>query len=201
MNKSVKGTLTEQNLLKAFAGESQAKNRYTFFAEVARKEGYEQIAGIFYETAMQEEMHAKRFFSYLEGGMVEITAEYPAGVILSTEYNLQEASDGEHDEAFNLYPLFGKIAADEGFTAIANTFKYVTEVEKMHENRYLKLLDNLRQGLVFARPEEVRWYCRKCGYVLSAKTLRKYVLPAYTPRPILNYSRITIKKKNGNTTG
>lgn len=169
MNKSVKGTLTEQNLLKAFAGESQAKNRYTFFSEAAHKEGYEQIAGIFYETALQEEMHAKRFFSYLEGGMVEITAAYPAGVILQTEYNLQEAADGEHDEAFNLYPLFGKIAADEGFTAIANTFKYVTEVEKMHENRYLKLLDNMRTGLVFARPEEVRWYCRKCGYVHVGK--------------------------------
>lgn len=170
MNKSVKGTLTEQNLLKAFAGESQAKNRYTFFSEVAHKEGYEQIAGIFYETALQEEMHAKRFFSYLEGGMVEITAAYPAGVILQTEYNLQEAADGEHDEAFNLYPLFGKIAADEGFTAISKTFKYVTEVEKMHEDRYLKLLDNMRSGLVFARPEEVRWYCRKCGYVHVGKT-------------------------------
>ncbi len=170
MNKSVKGTLTEQNLLKAFAGESQAKNRYTFFAEVARREGYEQIAGIFCETALQEEMHAKRFFSYLEGGMVEITAAYPAGAILSTGDNLQEAADGEHDEAFNLYPLFGKIAADEGFTAIANTFKYVTEVEKMHENRYLKLLNNMKTGLVFARPEEVRWYCRKCGYVHVGKT-------------------------------
>ncbi len=170
MNKSVKGTLTEQNLLKAFAGESQAKNRYTFFAEVARREGYEQIAGIFCETALQEEMHAKRFFSYLEGGMVEITAAYPAGAILSTGDNLQEAADGEHDEAFNLYPLFGKIAADEGFTTIANTFKYVTEVEKMHENRYLKLLNNMKTGLVFARPEEVRWYCRKCGYVHVGKT-------------------------------
>ncbi len=170
MNKSVKGTLTEQNLLKAFAGESQAKNRYTFFAEVARREGYEQIAWIFCETALQEEMHAKRFFSYLEGGMVEITAAYPAGTILSTGDNLQEAADGEHDEAFNLYPLFGKIAADEGFTAIANTFKYVTEVEKMHEKRYLKLLNNMKTGLVFARPEEVRWYCRKCGYVHVGKT-------------------------------
>lgn len=170
MDKSVKGTLTEQNLLKAFAGESQAKNRYTFFAEAARKEGYEQIAGIFYETALQEEMHAKRFFSYLEGGMLEITAAYPAGVVLATENNLLEAAEGEHDEAFNLYPLFGKMAADEGFTAVANTFRYVAEVEKMHENRYLKLLENLRTGLVFAREEEVRWYCRKCGYVHVGKT-------------------------------
>lgn len=170
MDKSVKGTLTEQNLLKAFAGESQAKNRYTFFAEAARKEGYEQIAAIFYETALQEETHAGRFFSYLEGGMVEITAAYPAGAVLSTESNLREAMDGEHDEAFNLYPLFGKIAAEEGFTAIANTFKYVMEVERMHERRYLKLLENMGAGLVFARPEEVRWYCRKCGYVHVGKT-------------------------------
>lgn len=115
-------------------------------------------------------MHAKRFFSYLEGGMLEITAAYPAGAILATEDNLLEAADGEHDEAFNLYPLFGRIAADEGFTAVANTFKYVTEVEKMHENRYLKLLENLKTGLVFAREEEVRWYCRKCGYVHVGKT-------------------------------
>ncbi|WP_251620217.1 rubrerythrin [Odoribacter lunatus] len=170
MEKALKGSLTEQNLLKAFAGESQAKNRYTFFAEVARKDGYEQIAGIFYETALQEEMHAKRFFSYLEGGMVEITAAYPAGVVLQTEDNLLEAAEGEHDEAFNLYPLFGRIASDEGFTAVANTFKYVTEVEKMHENRYLKLLENVRNGWVFARPEEVRWYCRKCGYMHVGKT-------------------------------
>lgn len=170
MNKSVRGTLTEQNLLKAFAGESQAKNRYTFFAEAARKEGYEQIAGIFYETALQEEMHAKRFFSYLEGGIVEITAAYPAGVILETQFNLQEAAEGEYDEWHNLYPMFAQIAADEGFTAVANTFKFVTEVEKMHENRYLKLLDNLRSGEVFSRPEEVRWYCRRCGHVHIGKT-------------------------------
>lgn len=170
MDRSLKGTLTEQNLLKAFAGESQAKNRYTFFAEVARKEGCEQIAGIFYETALQEETHAKRFFSYLEGGMVEITAAYPAGAILQTELNLQEAAEGEYDEWHNLYPAFGEIAAGEGFKAVASLFRHVTEVEQMHENRYLKLLDNLRTGLVFARPEEVRWYCRKCGYVHVGKT-------------------------------
>ncbi len=166
----IKGTETEKNLLKAFAGESQAKNRYTFFSEVARKEGYEQIAGIFYETALQEEMHAKRFFSYLEGGMLEITAAYPAGAILDTPQNLIEAADGEHDEAFNLYPAFGRIAEEEGFKKVAATFKYVTEVEKMHEQRYLKLLENMRENLVFSRPEEVRWYCRKCGYVHVGKT-------------------------------
>ena len=140
MDKMIKGTETEKSLLKAFAGESQAKNRYTFFSEIAKKEGYEQIAGIFYETALQEEMHAKRFFSYLEGGMLEITAAYPAGALLDTLANLAEA------------------------------FKYVTEVEKMHEQRYLKLLQNIRDNLVFSRPEEVRWYCRKCGYVHVGKT-------------------------------
>lgn len=165
MDKKVKGSETEKSLLKAFAGESQAKNRYTFFAEIARKEGYEQIAGIFYETAMQEETHAKRFFSYLEGGMLEITAAYPAGALLQTPENLIEAADGEHDEAFNLYPTFGRIAEEEGFKKIAATFKHVTEVEKMHEQRYLKLLQNIREDLVFRRPEPVRWYCRKCGYI------------------------------------
>lgn len=170
MERSIRGTLTEQNLLKAFAGESQAKNRYTFFSEKAKEEGYEQIAGIFYETAMQEEMHAKRFFSFLEGGMVEITAAYPAGIILETEYNLQEAADGEYDEWNNLYPAFQQIAMDEGFKAVAATFKHIIEVEKMHEARYLKLLDNMREGLVFARPEEVKWYCRKCGYIHTGKT-------------------------------
>lgn len=170
MQNSLRGTLTEQNLLKAFAGESQAKNRYTFFSEIAKADGYEQIAGIFYETALQEEMHAKRFFSYLEGGMLEITAAYPAGALLKTLENLQEAADGEHDEAFNLYPLFGRIAADEGFKKVAATFKFVAEVEMMHEQRYLKLLRNIREKLVFERPEPVKWYCRKCGYVHIGKT-------------------------------
>lgn len=170
MNRSIKGTETEKNLLKAFAGESQAKNRYTFFSEVAKCDGYEQIAGIFYETALQEEMHAKRFFSFLEGGMLEITAAYPAGAILETKENLIEAADGEHDEAFNLYPEFARIADDEGFKKVAVAFKMITEVEKMHEQRYLKLLKNLREGLVFERPEEVEWYCRKCGYVHVGKT-------------------------------
>ena len=143
----IKGTETEKNLLKAFAGESQAKNRYTFFSQIAKKEGYEQIAGIFYETALQEEMHAKRFFQYLEGGMLEITAAYPAGELSDTLNNLTEAADGEHDEAFNLYPTFGKIAEEEGFKKVAATFKYITEVEKMHELRYLKLLKNAKQDL------------------------------------------------------
>ena len=157
MDKMIKGTETEKNLLKAFAGESQAKNRYTFFSEIAKKEGYEQIAGIFYETALQEEMHAKRFFSYLEGGMLEITAAYPAGALLDTSANLVEAADGEHDEAFNLYPAFARVAEEEGFRKVAATFTFVSEVEKIHEQRYLKLLQNIRENLVFSRPEEVRW--------------------------------------------
>ncbi len=170
MSRSIKGTLTEQNLLKAFAGESQAKNRYTFFSQTAREEGYEQIAGIFYETALQEEMHARRFFSFLEGGMVEITASYPAGIILDTIHNLNEAAEGEHDEWYNLYPEFGRIAADEGFKDVALAFKMVTEVEKMHEERYLKLIHNLQDGLVFERSIPVKWYCRKCGHVHIGKT-------------------------------
>jgi len=170
MDKMIKGTETEKSLLKAFAGESQAMNRYNFFAEIAKKDGYEQIAGIFCETAKQEETHAKRFFSYLEGGMLEITAAYPAGALLKTPENLVEAAEGEHDEAFNLYPAFGRIAEEEGFKKVAATFKYVSEVEKMHEQRYLKLLQNIKDGSVFERPQEVRWYCRKCGYVHVGKT-------------------------------
>lgn len=170
MDKSIKGSETEKNLLKAFAGESQAKNRYTFFSKIAKEDGYEQIAGIFYETALQEEMHAKRFFSYLEGGMLEITAAYPAGALLETSANLVEAADGEHDEAFNLYPLFSRIASEEGFKSVAAVFKYVSEVEKIHEQRYLKLLENIRNEMVFERPDPVKWYCRKCGYVHVGKT-------------------------------
>lgn len=173
MNKPIKGTLTEQNLLKAFAGESQAKNRYTYFSEVARKEGYEQIAGIFCETALQEETHAKRFFSYLEGGMVEIKASYPAGMILTTDLNLKEAASGEYDEWHNLYPMFGNIAEEEGFGTVAALFKLVSEVEKHHEERYLKLLDNIQYNRVFEREEELSWYCRKCGYIHRGKSAPK----------------------------
>ena len=143
MEKSIKGTRTEQNLLKSFAGESQARSRYTFFASVAKKEGYEQIAGVFMETAEQEKEHAKRFFKFLEGGMVEITAAYPAGVIGTTAENLAAAAAGENEEWADLYPAFADIAEEEGFKKVAATFKYVTEVEKMHEQRYLKLLQLL----------------------------------------------------------
>lgn len=161
---SIKGTKTEQNLLKAFAGESQAKNRYTFFAKQAKKDGFEQIAGFFMETALQEEQHAKVFFKHLEGGMVEITASYPAGVIASTAENLLAAAEGEHEEWADLYPEFARIAEEEGFPKIATSFKMVAKVEVEHENRYRKLLENIEKNQVFARPEERVWVCRKCGF-------------------------------------
>jgi rubrerythrin len=163
--KSIKGTRTEQNLLKAFAGESQARSRYTFFASVAKKEGYEQIAAIFLETAEQEKEHAKRFFKFLEGGMVEITASYPAGIIGTTAQNLLAAAEGENEEWDLLYPEFAKVAEEEGFKEIAITFKMIAKVEVQHELRYRKLLANVEDGTVFKKPEEVEWQCRNCGYV------------------------------------
>lgn len=162
---SLKGTRTEQNLLKSFAGESQAKNRYEFFAKVAKKEGYEQIADFFIETAMQEQQHAKTFFKFLEGGMVEITAMYLAGVIGTTAENLKAAADGENEEWTDLYPEFAKTAEEEGFKKIAATYKLIAKIEAEHEARYRKLLENLESGKVFEREEKARWVCRKCGHV------------------------------------
>ena len=149
MEKSIKGTRTEQNLLKSFAGESQARSRYTFFASVAKKEGYEQIAGVFMETAEQEKEHAKRFFKFLEGGMVEITAAYPAGVIGTTAENLAAAAAGENEEWADLYPAFADIAEEEGFKTIAVAFRMIAKVEAEHEKRYRKLLSNIETGTVF----------------------------------------------------
>lgn len=169
MAKSVKGTQTEQNLLKSFAGESQARNRYTFFASVAKKEGYEQIAGVFQETADQEKEHAKRFFKFLEGGMLEITAAFPAGKIGSTKENLAAAAAGENEEWSQLYPAFADVAEQEGFSAIAAVFRFIATVEAEHEKRYLKLLDRLNAGNFFEREEEIVWQCRNCGYVTTAK--------------------------------
>ncbi|HPB12795.1 MAG TPA: ferritin family protein [Bacteroidales bacterium] len=165
MEKSLKGTMTEKNLLKAFAGESQAKNRYEFAAKVAKSEGYEQIAAIFIETALQEQQHAKRFFNFLEGGMVEITASYPAGKTGTTSENLEAAAAGEHEEWNELYPEFARVAEEEGFKNIASTFRAIASAEKNHEDRYRKLLDNLMKNKVFERDDKVFWYCRKCGYV------------------------------------
>ena len=163
--KSIKGTQTEKNLLKAFAGESQARTRYTFFASVAKKEGYEQIAAIFTETADQEKEHAERFFKFLEGGMVEITASYPAGVIGKTIDNLKEAAAGEKDEWSELYPTFARVAREEGFDKVADAFEHITEVEQVHEERYLKMLAHLEDGTMFKRSEPIKRQCRNCGYV------------------------------------
>ncbi len=165
MEKSIKGTLTEKNLLKAFAGESQAKNRYTFYAKQAKKEGFEQIAAFFTETALNEESHAKSFFRFLEGGPVEITATYPAGMIGTTAENLKAAADGEHEEWIALYPQFAQTAADEGFAKVATTFRLIATVEEQHEKRYRKLLNNLEKNRVFEKEEKTYWVCRKCGYV------------------------------------
>ena len=173
MSKSLKGTRTEQNLLKAFAGESQARNRYEFFAKQAKKEGLEQIAGLFQETANQEKEHAKRFFKFLEGGMVEITAAYPAGVIGHTAENLKAAAAGENEEWTDLYPAFADIAKEEGFADVAAAFRMIAKVEEQHEKRYLKLLDNLEKGVVFEKDDEVYWMCRNCGYIHKGKKAPK----------------------------
>jgi rubrerythrin len=163
--KSLKGTRTEKNLLTSFAGESQARNRYTFFASAAKKEGYEQIAAIFLETAENEKEHAKVFFKYLEGGDVEITAIYPAGVIGNTAANLEEAAAGEKLEWSKLYLDAANIARQEGFEEIAKTYKEIGEVEAKHEKRYRKLLADVKEGKVFKKDAVVKWHCRNCGYV------------------------------------
>ncbi|MDZ4166485.1 MAG: rubrerythrin family protein [Coriobacteriia bacterium] len=161
----IKGTRTEQNLLKAFAGESQARTRYTYFSSVAKKEGYEQIAALFLETADNEKEHAKVFFKYLEGGMVEITAMYPAGVIGTTAENLLAAADGELEEWGTLYPDFAAVADEEGFPKVAESFREIAEVEQHHETRYRKLLALVESGGFFRRQGVVRWKCRNCGYI------------------------------------
>ena len=164
---SVKGTKTELNLLKSFAGESQARNRYTYFASVAKKEGYEQISAIFTETADNEKEHAKVFFKYLEGGDVEITASYPAGVIGTTRDNLSAAAAGEKMEWSVLYPAFADEAAAEGFADIAESYRQIAEVEAHHEARYNRLFDNVDGGTVFIRVLPHKWICRNCGYVFT----------------------------------
>ncbi len=168
MVNSIKGSKTEQNLLKSFAGESQARNRYEFFASVARKEGFEQIANIFQETALQEKEHAKRFFKFLEGGMTEITASYPAGKIGSTKENLKAAAEGEHEEWADLYPHFAEVAKAEGFLEVATAYKMIAKVEAEHERKYLKLLQNVSEDKVFMKEGKVWWKCINCGYVYES---------------------------------
>jgi len=165
MPKSVKGTRTEKNLLAAFAGESQARNRYTFFASVARKEGYEQIANIFTETAGNEKEHAEVFFKYLQGGDVEIVAAYPAGAVEDTKKNLEAAADGEKLEWSQIYADMEKVAKEEGFSDIATSFKEIAEVEEFHEQRYRRLAANVAAGEVFKKKTTAKWHCTNCGYI------------------------------------
>ncbi|MCD4793080.1 MAG: rubrerythrin family protein [Bacteroidales bacterium] len=176
MNK-LKGTKTEQNLLKAFAGESQARMRYDYFAKQAKKEGYEQISAIFAETALNEKEHAKRFFKFMEGRPVEITAVYPAGKIGTTKENLKASALGENEEWTELYPEFAKIADKEGFKEIAKAFRMIAKVEKAHEERFTKLVTNLEEGKVYERNSKIIWKCRNCGY-LHERTKAPELCPA-----------------------
>jgi len=177
MTKEFKGSQTEKNLLAAFAGESQARNRYSYFSSAAKKEGFEQIAAIFAETADNEKEHAKAFFKLLQGGEVEITASYPAGVIGTTKENLAAAAEGEKMEWTTIYSDFAKTAKEEGFAEAARTFEQIAKVEKFHEARYRKLLENVETEKVFSKGEPVKWHCRNCGYIYEGKTPPK-ICPA-----------------------
>ena len=191
MEKSIKGTQPEKNLLTSFAGESQARMRYTYCARVAKKEGYEQIAAIFTETADQEKEHAKRMFKWLEGGMVEITASYPAGVIGTTAENLKAAAAGENEEWTADYPHFADVADEEGFPAIAIMYRNIAIAEKGHEERYLALLSNIENGTVFKKEEETVWQCRNCGYIHVGKEA-----PEVCPACIHPQAHFEVKKNN-----
>jgi rubrerythrin len=191
MEKSVKGTQTEKHLLTSFAGESQARMRYTYFASAAKKEGYEQIAALFTETAEQEKEHAKRMFKFLEGGMVEITASYPAGVIGTTAENLKAAAAGENEEWTTDYPHFADVAQEEGFPAIAAMYRNIAIAEKAHEERYLALLNNLENDTVFKKEEETTWQCRNCGFVHTGKEA-----PKTCPACLHPQSYFEVKKNN-----
>jgi rubrerythrin len=178
----LKGSKTEKNILTAFAGESQARNRYTYFASEARKEGYIQIADIFEETANQEKEHAKRFFKFLEGGEAEIQTSFPAGVIGKTAENLKAAAAGEHHEWTNLYPSFAKVAQEEGFGDVAKTFSAIVVAEKQHEKRYLGLLTNVETAIVFKKDKTVIWRCRNCGYLHEGKEAPKVCFACNHPQ-------------------
>ena len=191
MAKSIKGTQTEKNLLTSFAGESQARMRYTYYASVAKKEGYEQIAAIFTETADQEKEHAKRMFKYLEGGMVEITASYPAGVISTTLNNLLEVAAGEHEEWSQDYPHFADVAEQEGFYEIAAMYRNISVAEKGHEERYRAFVNNIETASVFAKEGEVVWQCRNCGYITIGKEA-----PEVCPACLHPQAYFEVKKEN-----
>ena len=191
MGKSIKGTQTEKNLLTSFAGESQARMRYTYFASAAKKEGYEQISAIFLETAEQEKEHAKRMFKWLEGGMVEITASYPAGVIGTTLENLKAAAAGENEEWTTDYPKFADVADAEGFPEIATMYRNIAIAEKGHEERYLAFVKNIEAGKVFAKDEETVWQCRNCGYIHVGKEA-----PEVCPACLHPQAYFEVKKEN-----
>ena len=191
MAKSIKGTQTEKNLLTSFAGESQARMRYTYYASVAKKEGYEQPAAIFTQTADQEKEHAKRMFKYLEGGMVEITASYPAGVISTTLNNLLEAAAGEHEEWSQDYPHFADVAEQEGFYEIAAMYRNISVAEKGHEERYRAFVNNIETASVFAKEGEVVWQCRNCGYITIGKEA-----PEVCPACLHPQAYFEVKKEN-----
>ena len=191
MGKSIKGTQTEKNLLTSFAGESQARMRYTYFASVAKKEGYEQIAAIFTETADQEKEHAKRMFKWLEGGMVEITASYPAGVIGTTAENLKAAAAGENEEWTADYPHFADVADEEGFPAIAAMYRNIAIAEKGHEERYLAFLANIENNTVFEKAENTVWQCRNCGFIMEGTKA-----PKACPACLHPQSYFEVKKNN-----
>ena len=191
MAKSVKGTQTEKHLLMSFAGESQARMRYTYFAEKAKEEGFEQIAAIFMETAEQEREHAKRMFKFLEGGMVEINACYPAGAIETTAENLKAAAEGEHEEWSLDYPKFADVAAEEGFPAIAAMYRAIAIAEKAHEDRYLALLKNVEEYTVFKKDGKVYWQCRNCGYIVEATEA-----PKACPACLFPQSYFEVQKNN-----
>ncbi len=191
MGKSIKGTRTEKNLLKSFAGESQARMRYTYFASAAKKEGYEQISAIFTETADQEKEHAKRMFKWLEGGSVEITASYPAGVIGTTAENLKAAAAGEHEEWSVDYPKFADVAEEEGFPEIAKMYRMICVAERGHEERYKALLANVENHKVFEKEEETVWQCRNCGYIHTGKEA-----PDMCPACLHPQAHFEVKKTN-----
>ncbi|NQV38695.1 MAG: rubrerythrin family protein [Candidatus Marinimicrobia bacterium] len=188
---NIKGSKTEKNLLKAFAGESQARMRYDYFAKQAKKEGLEQISAIFAETALNEKEHAKRFFKFLEGGDVEITANYPAGKIGTTLENLEASAKGENEEWTELYPHFADVAAEEGFKEIANAFRLIAKVEKAHEERFSTLYKNLDEGHVFEREGVLVWKCRNCGYLHEGKKA-----PKMCPACLHPQSYFEIKESN-----
>ncbi len=189
--KSIKGTQTEKNLLTSFAGESQARMRYNYFASAAKKEGYEQIAAIFEETANQEKEHAKRMFKYLEGGMVEITASYPAGVIGTTAENLRAAAAGENEEWTKDYPHFAEVAAQEGFPEIAAMYRNIAIAEKGHEERYLTFLANVENDTVFKKAETTVWQCRNCGFIMEGTEA-----PKMCPACLHPQAHFEVKKTN-----